>query len=75
MPTVTTRQTAKPKAKAKPAKAHLLMFEEGQDVVVPHRPSKPLSTADFEAIKKRMYANPKGDVVKDLQAFRDNPRG
>ncbi len=71
MPTVTSR----PPAKAKPAKAHLIAFEEGQDVVILHRPSKPLQSADFDAIKRRIKEKPKGDVMKDLNAFRANPRG
>ncbi len=75
MSTVTHRQPAKPKAKAKPAKVNLFVFEEGQDVVILHRPAKPLASADFDAIIKRMHANPKGDVVKFLKEFRDNPRG
>lgn len=75
MPTVTSRPPAKPKAKAKPAKVHLFAFEEGQDVVIRHRPANPLTSADFDAIRKRMRENPKGDVVKSLRAFRDNRRG
>ncbi len=71
MPTVAT----KPPIKAAKSNLKITHFEEGQMMILPHRPKNPLNDSEFEAMIARTRSNPKGDIVKDLKAFRDNPRG
>lgn len=65
--------TAATRRKAAPSP---LMSDEGQCVVYNHRPQVADSAAVIDATIHRLATDKrKGDVVKVLRAFRDNPRG
>lgn len=73
MPTTATRTA--PSKRAKAAKPQAFTFAEGQELVYPHRPARAATIAAADAVLARMRTKPKGNITKDLQEFRDNPRG